>query len=80
MAKIISYERRVYESVDDNSLSWAISQKTMKKERMQQRVKKEWILEKFPNKLCEYESVNNNSLFQVVSRKTTGERIWTTKG
>ena len=28
MAKIISYERRVYESVDDNSLSYAISQKT----------------------------------------------------
>ena len=39
MAKIISYERLVYESVDDNSLSAAISQKPTKKERMQQRVK-----------------------------------------
>ena len=39
MAKIISYDRRVYESVDDNSLSWAISQNQRKKERMQQRVK-----------------------------------------
>ena len=31
MIKKISYERRVYESVDDNSLSKAISQKTTKK-------------------------------------------------
>ena len=30
MAKIISYECRVYESVDDNSLSKAISQKQTK--------------------------------------------------
>ena len=32
MIKKISYERRVYESVDDNSLSKAISQKTDDKE------------------------------------------------
>ena len=31
MIKKISYERRVYESVDDNSLSKAISQKTDEK-------------------------------------------------
>ena len=31
MIKKISYERRVYESVDDNSLSKAISQKPTKK-------------------------------------------------
>ena len=31
MIKRITYERRVYESVDDNSLSKAISQKTDKK-------------------------------------------------
>ena len=31
MSKKISYERRVYESVDDNSLSKAISQKPTKK-------------------------------------------------
>ena len=31
MIKKISYERRVYESVDDNSLSKAISQKTNEK-------------------------------------------------
>ena len=37
--KKISFERRVYESVDDNSLSYAISQKPIKKELMQQRVK-----------------------------------------
>ena len=35
----ISFERRVCESVDDNSLSYAISQKTRKKELVQQRVK-----------------------------------------
>ena len=29
--KKISYERRDYESVDEKSLSWAISRKTMKK-------------------------------------------------
>ena len=39
MAKIISYERRVYESVDDNSQSYAMSQKPTRKKRMQQRVK-----------------------------------------
>ena len=39
MAKTVSYERRVYESVDDNSPSAAKSQKPTKKERMQQRVK-----------------------------------------
>ena len=39
MAKIISYERWVYESVDDNSQSYAMSQKPTRKKRMQQRVK-----------------------------------------
>ena len=29
--KKISYERRDYESVDEKSLSWAMSRKTMKK-------------------------------------------------
>ena len=33
MIKKISYERRVYESVDDNSLSKAISQKKKKNEK-----------------------------------------------
>ena len=31
MNKKISYERRVYEPVDDNSLSYALSQKPTKK-------------------------------------------------
>ena len=35
-----SYERCVNESADDNSLSYALSQKPTKKELMQQRVKK----------------------------------------
>ena len=39
MNKKIPYERRVYESVDDNSLSYALSQKPTKKEFMKQRVK-----------------------------------------
>ena len=34
----ISYERRVYESVDDKSLSWNISENGRKRELMQQRV------------------------------------------
>ena len=40
MKKNNSYECRVYESVDDNSLSYALSQKpTKKKKIVQQRVK-----------------------------------------
>ena len=42
--KRISYERRVYESVDDNSLSQEISQKQTEKELLQQRVKFFFIL------------------------------------
>ena len=38
MNKKKSYERRVYESVDDNSLSYALSQKLTKKKFMQQTV------------------------------------------
>ena len=33
--KKISYERRDYESVDEKSLSWAMSRKTTKKKRIQ---------------------------------------------
>ena len=42
--KNFSYERRVYESVDDSSLSYAISQKLTKNELVQQRVKQTEIL------------------------------------
>ena len=36
MNKEISYERRVYELVDNNSLSYALYQKTTKKELVEQ--------------------------------------------
>ena len=40
--KKISYERRAYESVDEKSLSYAMSRKTTKKFR-KKRVKKSWL-------------------------------------
>ena len=40
----ISYERRVYESVEVNSLSYALSQRPTKKEVMQQWVKQNEFL------------------------------------
>ena len=43
MSKKNSYERRVYESVDDSSISLAISKKNDKKELMQQRVKERLV-------------------------------------
>ena len=40
----ITYERRVYESVDDKSLFWDVSQNLRKAEFMQQRVREKLII------------------------------------
>ena len=50
MIKKISYERRVYESVDDNSLSKAISQKTDEKNKSCNKVLKPWLTKGKPKK------------------------------
>ena len=61
MAKIISYERRVHESVDDNTLSYAISQKPTKKESMQQRGKCNYASVYCNQILLHYEQFNINN-------------------
>ena len=54
-----SYERRAYESVDDKSLSQAISQKTMKPELVTERVN--IVLTKFIPKMENCTSIDNIS-------------------
>ena len=93
MIKKISYERRVYESVDDNSLSKAISQKTDEKNKscnkglnkmratfdrnIDFKIRRDDQKKSYERRV--YESVDDNSLSKAISQKLTKEINHATK-